>query len=77
MGIYFLKKWLRRLPSNKPDCIQHFLKAPSGAARAQVVPPQFFAEFFVAVNDPAAALDLGLRGEASAALTAARERNAD
>ena len=51
-----------------------FLKAPAGVARAQVVPSQLFGEVFVTVDDPVTFLDVGFRGESSAAFTAPLER---
>lgn len=37
---------------------QQRLKAASGTAWAEVVPPEFFEEFFFSVNDSSAALNL-------------------
>jgi hypothetical protein len=54
--------------------MQHFLKALPGMARTQIVAPQFFHEFFIAVNDLAASFYLRFRGISFAALTAPRER---
>jgi hypothetical protein len=39
--------------------MQHFLKAPSGAARTQIVSSQLFNQVFIAVNDAAASFYLG------------------
>jgi hypothetical protein len=38
------------------------LKAPPGATRAKVVPAELLDEFLIAVHDPQALPDLGLRG---------------
>ena len=54
--------------------MQHFLKALAGAARAQVVPPQLLSEVFVTVDNPVTFLDVGFRGESSAAFTGPLER---
>ncbi len=50
------------------------MKAAARAAGAQVVAAEFLGQFFVAVDDAPAALDLGLGGEAPAALTGHLER---
>ena len=39
--------------------MQHFLKAPHRAARAEVVPPELFFELFIAVDEADAAFDAG------------------
>jgi hypothetical protein len=49
--------WRRQ---KQPDFRQHFLKALPGAARAGVVSPEFFQQFFVAVNYPVSASYLRL-----------------
>jgi len=46
---------LRSLPSKRPERRQHFLKAFSGAARAQIVAPEFLDQLLVAVDDAIAA----------------------
>ena len=55
---------LRRVGSTRAACRrkrplgrQHRLKAPSGAARAEVVPPELLGQLLVAVDDPVAPLD--------------------
>jgi hypothetical protein len=50
--------------------MQHFLKTPPGAAGAGVVSAEFFEQFFVAVDDPEAALDAGFGGVAFPAFAA-------
>ncbi len=40
--------------------MQHLLKAAAGAARAQVIPPELFREFFISVNDPVTGPDVSL-----------------
>jgi hypothetical protein len=40
--------------------MQHFLKPAAGAARAGIVPAEFFDEFLVAMDDSEAALDASL-----------------
>jgi hypothetical protein len=62
------------VPSNLPDLRQHFLKAQSGAAGAQVVAAEFFNQLFVFADDTDAATDSGFGWEASSALTAPLER---
>jgi hypothetical protein len=37
--------------------MQHFLKAPPGAARAEILAPEFLDEFLITVDEPLAALD--------------------
>jgi len=49
------------------------LKPPSGAARAQIIPAEFFNEFFLAVDDLQPALHFGFGWIALPALTAALE----
>jgi hypothetical protein len=49
------------------------LKPPSGAARAQIIPAEFFHEFFLAVDDLQPALHFGFGWIALPALTAALE----
>ena len=53
------KKWLRRLPSNKPERMQHFLKPPAGTAGTQIVASQLFNEVFVTVDYAMAFFDSG------------------
>ena len=67
------KKWLRRLPSNWPERIQHFLKFARGTARAQVVATEFLDQLFVAVDYAKAAFDTRLGRETSTAFTASLE----
>jgi hypothetical protein len=62
---------------NRPESMQHFLKAFAGSTWAWIVAAEFFDEFFVAVHDPHAALDMRLGGVASSALTGALESRAD
>jgi hypothetical protein len=50
--------------------MQHFLKAASGTAWAEVVPAQLLIQFFLAVNDAVTALNLGFRRETFTALAA-------
>ena len=52
------KKWFLELPSNRPERMQHFLKAASRAAWAEIVPAQLFAEFLVPMNDAHATFHL-------------------
>jgi hypothetical protein len=42
--------------------MQHCLKTFCRSARAGIIPPQLFEQFFVAMNDALTALDLGFRG---------------
>src|SRR3546814_1308483 len=53
---------------NLPLARQQPLKQPPRAARARVVAAQLLREFLVPLDDTAALLDLGLGGEALAAL---------
>jgi hypothetical protein len=56
--------------------MQQFLKAFCRAARARIVPAEFFVEFFVSMNDPDAALHMSLGREAAAPFTGALESRA-
>ena len=62
------KKWFLELPSNRPERMQHFLKAASRAAGAQVVPAQLFAEFLIPVNDAQATFHIRFGREPLATL---------
>jgi hypothetical protein len=62
---------------NRPESMQHFLKAFARAAWARIVAAEFFDEFFIAMHDPHATLDAGLGGITSAAFTCALESRVD
>jgi hypothetical protein len=49
------------------------LKPPSGAARAEIIPAEFFHEFFLAVDDLQSALHFGFGWITLPALTTALE----
>jgi hypothetical protein len=55
---------------------QHCLKAATGAARARIVAPKLLVQFFVAMYDALAALDVRFGREPLAPLTGALERSA-
>jgi hypothetical protein len=57
---------LRSLPSKRPERRQHFLKAPSGTARTQVVAPELLDQLLVAMHDAVAAPYLRFGGIALA-----------
>ena len=69
------KKDCRFAPS-KPALRQAaLLEPPAGAARAEIVPAELLFQQLVAMHDPLAPLDLGLRREAPAALAHRFEKN--
>jgi hypothetical protein len=53
--------------------MQHFLKALARAARARIVAPELFEEFFIPMNDSNATLHVRLGWIASTTLTGALE----
>jgi hypothetical protein len=80
----FPRRWLRFIGcnatgsprQNRPDRMQHFLKAPVGPARARIVSAELFDQLLVAVNDPDAAFNVRFGREAATALTGALESRA-
>ena len=56
--------------------MQQFLKPPPGSAWTEVVAPEFFGEFLVDVDEPAAPLNAALRWESLAAFAGGLERRA-
>jgi hypothetical protein len=50
---------LRPDPSYRPDWRQQRLKAPAGTARAKIVAPELFKQFFINTDNAEAALYIG------------------
>src|SRR5262249_20080618 len=54
----YFRRYSFRVPSYRPERMQHFLKPATGAAGAEVVAAEFLAQLLVAMDDSATSLDL-------------------